>query len=335
MGQELRLGLRRLRRNPVVSLTVLLTLAVGVGSVTAAFTLVHGVLSPLPYPQPDRLVGVYQTLSILKDSANPRLAALWNKLPVSYQDVMDWRRSSRTLDGIGLFTSTTAVVEPGGEPLEVPAAKMDVDLLRVLGAKPALGRLFTAADVASRQSVALLGHDLWSSAFGADPKIVGRAVRVDGQTVTIVGVMPSGFALPGIKSSLWTPAAPAELDLTLRDSHAYNAVGRLAPGATLEAARAEMGRLAAGLAVQYPETNKDAGVRLVPLLDTVAGDSRRMLALLSAAAVAVLLIAWLSGRGGRTSSARARRRLSGWGSSAAPEGSSWPSWPGVPCPCSW
>jgi predicted permease len=291
MGQELRLGLRRLRRNPAVSLTVILTLAVGVGAVTAAFTLVHGVLSPLQYPEPDRLVGVYQTLSVLKDSLNPRLAALWNKLPVSYQDAVDWRRNVRTLDGIGLFTSTTAVVEPGGEPLEVPAAQVDVDLLRVLGAKPALGRLFTAADVESRQPLALLGHDLWTSAFGADPKIAGRAVRVDGKLTTIVGVMPSGFGLPGIKSSLWTPAVPTEIDLTVRDSHAYNAVGRLAPGATLEAARAEMERLAAGLAVQYPDTNKDAGVRLVPLLDTVAGDSRRMLALLAAAALAVLLIA--------------------------------------------
>jgi len=291
MWHAQRYALRRLARNPLVSLTVILTLAVGVGAVTTAFTIVHGTLSPLEYPRAGDLVRIYQTLGELKSSPNPRLAAIWNRLPVSYLNTGDWRQRSRTLRGIGLYESYTAVLEPGGEPLEVAATKIDSELLSTLGVAPTLGRPFSAAEVTRRERLVLLGHGLWTKVFGGDRKILGRALRLDGQPYTVVGVMAPGFEIAGSKDSLWTPAGPTDDDLAVRDENRYSGVGRLAPGATLEAAQAEMDRLAAELAAAHPETNAGTGVRLTPLLDTVIGDSRRVLALLSAAAAAVLLIA--------------------------------------------
>ncbi|HEX3531002.1 MAG TPA: ADOP family duplicated permease [Thermoanaerobaculia bacterium] len=291
MRQELRHGLRRLRRNPLFSVTVILTLAVGVGAVTTAFSLVRGILSPLAYPRAGELVRVYETLERLRTSPNPRMAAMANRLPVSYRDTVDWRQSSHSLRGIGLAVGYTAVLETGGEPMDVLASKVDSELLEALGMKPVLGRFFNAREVARRERLVLISHDLWVSAFGADRAILGRALRIDGQLFTVVGVMPGGFPLPGRKDVLWTPAGPTEDDLAVRDNYSYVAIARLASGATLEAAQAEMSRIAGTLAAAYPDTNTDAGVRLVPLLDMVLGDSRRILALLAAAAAAVLLVA--------------------------------------------
>jgi len=289
--QEWRHGLRRLRRNPLFSITVILTLAVGVGAVTTAFSLVRGILSPLAYPRAGELVRVYETLDRLRTSPNPRMAAMANRLPVSYRDTVDWRQSSHTLLGIGLAVGYTAVLETGGEPMDVLASKVDSELLEALGMKPVLGRFFNAREVARRERLVLISQDLWVSAFAADRAILGRAVRIDGQLFTVVGVMSAGFPLPGRKDVLWTPAGPTDDDLAVRDNYAYVAIARLAPGATLEAAQAEMSRIAANLAAAYPDTNTGAGVRLVPLLDMVLGDSRRILALLAAAAAAVLLVA--------------------------------------------
>jgi len=294
MRQELRHGLRRLRRNPLVSATVVLTLAVGVGAVATAFAIVSGILSPLDYPHSERLVRLHETLVALKDSPNPRMAALWNRVPVSYQNVADWQRASRTLEGIGIYQDSTAVLEAGGEPREVPAPKVSQELFGVLGVAPSLGRAFTVAEAERREPLAILGHELWSSAFGADEAILGRPLRLDGRQYTVVGVMPPGFDLPGRKDGLWTLAGPTDEDLTLRDAHTYTAIARLAPGETLETAQAEMDRLASRLAAEYPETNSGTGARLVPLLETVAGDSRRVLNLLAAAAVAVLLVACIN-----------------------------------------
>ncbi|HVF58238.1 MAG TPA: ADOP family duplicated permease [Thermoanaerobaculia bacterium] len=291
MWHETRQAVRQLRRNPLVTVTAIITLAVGVGAVTTAFTVVRGVLSPLAYPGAARLVRLYATQGALQESPNPRLAALWNRLPVSHLDAADWRQGSRALRGIGLYLEHTAVLEGAGEPLEVAAAKIDADLLAVLGVAPALGRSFDRREVARRERLVILAHELWRSAFGADERIVGKTLRLDGQQHVVLGVMPAGFALPGREHRLWVPAAPSAADLAHRDELAYAAIGRLAPRTTVAAAQAEVDRLASALAARYPETNSDRGVRLVPLLETVTGDSRRLLGLLAAAAGVVLLVA--------------------------------------------
>src|SRR5262249_1646435 len=161
------------------SLTVILTLAVGVGAVTTSFALVRGILSPLGYPRPGELVRIHETLDSLRSSPNPRLVALWNRVLVTYLDAVDWRRSSKTFRGIGVLGDPPAVLETPGEPLEVPAAQVDAELLAVLGVEPELGRRFSSEEVGRHERLVLLGHDLWGSAFGADRSIVGRAVRID------------------------------------------------------------------------------------------------------------------------------------------------------------
>ncbi len=283
--------MRRLRRAPLIPVAVILLLAIGVGAVATAFSVVHGVLSPLDFPRPAELVRLYATAGELRSSPNPRLAAIWDRLPVSYLNTLDWRQRSRTLHGIGLYEGYRAVLAPGGEPLEVAAARIDPELLRVLAVAPRLGRPFAAAEALRRERLVLLGHDLWVRVFAADRGILGRALRLDGQAYTVVGVMPAGFALPGRDDALWTLAGPTDDDLAQRDQNSYTAIARLAPGATPGAAQGEMDHLAADLARVHPETNTGAGVRCVPLLETVVGDSRRALRLLAAAGAAVLLIA--------------------------------------------
>ncbi|HEY0784167.1 MAG TPA: ABC transporter permease, partial [Thermoanaerobaculia bacterium] len=279
------LALRPLLRRPLLSLAAIATLAVGVGAATTAFTLAHAVLSPLPYPHPDALVRLYDTADELKTSPNPRLAAIWNRLPVSYRNAVDWRQGARSLTAIGLYASATAVLEAGGEPEDVPVSRLDAELLRVLGVPPLLGRAFRSEEVAHHERVALLSHPLWTGAFGGSRTVLGRALRLDGRLYTIVGVMPAGFALPGRQDLLWIPAVPSDDDLTQRDSHAYTAIGRLAPGAAIASARADLQRIAARLAAAYPQTNRGAGVRTEPLLDTVVGDGRHPLVLFSIAAL--------------------------------------------------
>jgi len=286
----LRHAVRSLARAPVLTAAGVLTLALGIGAVTIAFTLVKGILlSPLGYPGSGRLVRLYSELDQLRESPNPRLAAIWNRLPVSYLNTADWRASSRTVAAVGLYLETTAVLGGGAEPREVEAARIEPELLRVLGVDPLIGRPFSDAE--RRDPVVLLGYGLWADSFGGDEAVLGRSVPLDGKPFTVIGVMPAGFGLPGKEHSLWMPLAPDDDDLAIRDNFRYGAVGRLAPGISLAAAQEEMDRIATDLATEHPETNASSGVRLVPLLDTLVADRRRILELVAGAALIVLLVA--------------------------------------------
>jgi len=290
----LRHAVRSLARAPVFTAAAVLTLALGIGAVTIAFTLVKGILlSPLGYPESGRLVRLYSELGQLRESPNPRLAAIWNRLPVSYLNTADWRASSRTVTAVGLYLETTAVLGGGAGfreiPREVKAARIEPELLRVLGVDPLIGRPFSDAE--RRDPVVLLGYGLWADSFGGDEAVLGRSVRLDGRPFTVIGVMPAGFGLPGKEDSLWLPLAPDDDDLAIRDNFRYGAVGRLAPGISLAAAREELDRIATDLAAEHPETNASSGVRLVPLLDTLVADRRRILELVAGAALIVLLVA--------------------------------------------
>lgn len=292
MLADFRHALRSLTRRPLSTGAVIATLTVGLAAVTTVFSLLHAVLlAPLPYPEPQRLVRLYVTLEDLRASPNPRLAAMWDRLPASYQDTVDLRLRSRSLAGVGLFDGAAMVLEGAGEPEEVSAARVEPELLRLLGVEPTLGRWFAAGEAAGRRRVALLGDELWRSAFGTSEGVLGRAVRLDGEPHAIVGVMPRGFSLPGRDDRLWVPLAPAPDDLAHRDELRYTAVARLGDEATLQAARCEVSGIAAALAEEHPASNESTGMRLEPLLDTVVEESRQLLALLAAGAVAVLLIA--------------------------------------------
>jgi len=291
--QDVRHALRLHLKHSVLTATVVVTLALGIGANTAIFTIVNAVLlRPLDYPEPGRLARLYQTYESLRTSPNPRLRRIWNRLGVSYLNALDYRQASRTVAGIGLYTEQRVTFLGGGEPEEVEAVAVDADLFATLGVVPSLGRTFAPAEVERRERLAVLSHDLWQRVYGGDPAILERTLSLDGEPYSVVGVMPSGFHVgEGRRDRLWTPLALEERDLRERDDQRLSAVVRLAPGATIDAAREELEQVAAGQAEAHPDTNDGVGVRLRPLHDAVVGDSRPILTLLMAAAALVLALA--------------------------------------------
>ncbi|MEM8931824.1 MAG: ADOP family duplicated permease [Acidobacteriota bacterium] len=294
MIRDLLHALRVQRRRVGATAAIVVTLAIGLGAVTAIASLVDAVLyKGLGYPAGERLVEMRQTMDVLRESPNPRLQAIWNRIPVSYQNTVDWRRDSRTLSGIGLYADTAVTLEGGGEPEAVEAAAVDAELLATLAVEPIVGRSFTADEVAARESLVLLGHALWQRAWGSDRGVVGTTVRLDGEPHTVVGVMPEGFEIVGGRNDrLWTLLQLEDADLAARNNQRLLSIARLADGATFEEAVAELDRLAAAQAETWPDTNDGLGVRLQPLRDVVIGqDSRAAVPVLVAAVVVVLAVA--------------------------------------------
>lgn len=290
---ELRQALRSQLRRPWPTLTIVLTLALGIGVNTAIFTLVSSVLlRPLPFPDGHRLVVVRQTYESLKTSPNPRLQSIWNRIPVSYLNAEDWRRDSRSLAGVGLYAESTVTLLGGGEPLAVEAAQVDAELFEILAVAPALGRTFTAQEVERQERLVVLGHPLWTKLWGGDPGILDTVIELDGEPATVVGVMPAGFQITGGRDDrLWTPLRLSENDLQVRNNQRLSALGRLAEGVSFESAGEELERLARNQAETYPDTNDGTGVRLEPLLDSIVAESRSLLTLLMAAVAMVLAVA--------------------------------------------
>jgi putative ABC transport system permease protein len=212
---------------------------------------------------------------------------------VSPVDVVDWRAQARTLAGIATINSSTMAFSGTGEPDVIRAGVASANFFELLGVRPVLGRAFRPEEeIVGRHRVALLAHDTWRGRFGADPAVVGRTITLAGFAYQIIGVLPPGFEDPrgGAPPELWRPLA---LNLTpeARGGHFLQAIGRLAPAATLRGAQAEMDAITARLAQEYPATNTDRGVRLVQLHDAVAADVRRPLLVLLAAVGLLLVIA--------------------------------------------
>ncbi|HET7294025.1 MAG TPA: ABC transporter permease [Vicinamibacteria bacterium] len=281
--KDLRHAARGLVRAPGFAGVAILTLALGIGANTAVFSLVQGLLlRPLPYPEAERLVQVFQT-----EPDNP-------KRPVAPANFLDWRRDSRSFDGLAAFTVRRRNLL-GEVPEQVEVASVSASFLRVLGLRPGLGRDFGAED----RPEAVLGHALWQRAFGGDPGVLGRTLRLDESAYEIVGVLPAGPAFP-VEAQVLTRAprdipevgVPIEVDVTqLRDARFLGVLGRLAPQASLSSARAEMSAIAQRLERQFPEENARCGINLVPLRESLVGGTRATLSLMAGAVALVLLIA--------------------------------------------
>ncbi|HYU34645.1 MAG TPA: ABC transporter permease [Thermoanaerobaculia bacterium] len=281
LWQDIRFGFRTLVRNPATSIVALLTLALGIGANTALFSVVDGVLlKPLPYPEPDRLV-------LIMESNPARGFPRYSDAPPNFDD---WRRQNR------MFEAMTAIHEhrfnlTGGEHAEtVQGAQVTPEFFRVLGIRPSPGRGFLAEEGRPGGArVAVLSRELWQRRFGSDPGILNRQVEIDGESTTVVGVMPPGFGLPS-QSEIWTPLV-WDFKPETRGGHFLQAVGRMKAGVTLEEMRAEMAALAARLERQYPESNTGWTTLLIPLSDVLVEEVRPALLLLLAAVAFVLLIA--------------------------------------------
>ncbi len=293
LSQDARYAARMLRRTPGFTAVAILTLALGIGANSAIFTVVHAVLlRPLPYPEPDRLIGIVQQHT----SSGPEFA--------TWPDFADWRDRSSSVNRIGGAWTRAFNLTGIEEPERLSGAAVTATLFATLGVAPHLGATFDPDGKSDPRSV-VLSHRLWQRRFGAAADVIGRTVSLNGTPHTVVGVMPPGFAWPE-SAELWVPLV-VEASMG-RGYHMLQVVGRLRPGATVDQARAELATIAAASAAAYPEFNKDWGVAVSSLLEFTVGSTGRPLWILAGAAGCVLFIACANVAGLLTARAFTRRQ---------------------------
>ena len=279
--QDIRYGLRVLRRAPTFTSMSVLTLALGIGATTAIFSLVYAVLlAPLPYPEPHRLVRLWET--------SPQ-GAMRNV--VSSGNVVDWQERARSFSIMGAHRQPYPVtLTDDGEATLVVQAAVQPEVLRALEALPILGRSLTDEDAVDGD-VALLGHALWRDRYGADSEVLGMRIELNDIPRTVVGVLPPDFAFPNDEVEVWLPLTDAALDPEERTSHNYEVVARLAPGSTVESAQREMSGIAEQIAAEHPAPMSGWSVSVVPLHDDITRNVASLFWVLLGGVAVVLLIA--------------------------------------------
>jgi putative ABC transport system permease protein len=292
--QDFRYGLRMLWKKPGFTLTAVLTLSLGIGANTAIFSVVNAVLlNPLPFPSPERLVALGQTTPESR-------TALSN---FSFRNYADLRDQTKAFEQLAAYYNSNLTLTGQGEATRLRVTVATANLFPMLGASPSLGRVFLPEEDnpggGSAGRPAILSWDCWQRYFGGDPAVVGRAVTLSDNTYTIVGVMPANFSFPvqAQPTEVWVSTAlDAEKTgqgaiMVARGYRGWRVVGRLKNGATVEQAQAEANVIASNLAVQFPEANKDLGIKVMPLLESLVGSLRLTLLLLFGTVGVVLLIA--------------------------------------------
>jgi predicted permease len=280
---SLRQAMRSLGRRPTFALAAILTVALGIGANTAVYQVIYAVLlRPLPFREPQRLVQVWESTPVL-----PQLQA-------AVPDFQDWRNQAHSFAQMAAYTfqeMNRITLVGQGEPEIVQATSATADLFPTMGIQPLLGRGFSAADERGRRPVALIAERLWRRKFGADPAIVGRPLRLETESFTVIGVVPSRQAFPEW-ADVWLPFSWIEPELlNTRKYHPLEVIARLKPGVREEQAQAEMHALAARLSAEHRETNGTVGAYVVPLTRQITGDVRPALLLVWAAVGLVLLMA--------------------------------------------
>jgi putative ABC transport system permease protein len=283
LWQDLRFGARMLWKKPGFTLIAVITLALGIGANTAIFSVANAaLLRPLPFQNPDELVMVWETA--------PKLGFPHND--VAPANFIDWRDQNQVFMQIAAFGGASLSLSGRGEPERIEGVRVSASLFPLLGVTPALGRVFNEQeDRAESQRVIVLSHSLWQRRFGGDAGIIGQSLTLDNRPYTVVGVMPAHFRFPGREQEFWLPMAFEPEEAAGRGDHYLNVVARLKPGVSRQRAQAEMDAIAARLQQQYPRTNTDHGVALVPLREEFAGAIRKPLLILMGVAGFVLLIA--------------------------------------------
>lgn len=282
--QDIRYGLRSMRRAPGFTLVAVVTLGLGVGANTAIFSLVNAILlRQLPFKNPEQLVAV--------DSKRTDPG----KHPFTIPDFIDYRDQNQTLDEIAAFANWSASLTGSVEAERVQGMRISANAFQLLGVEALVGRaLVPEDDTPGRQNVVVLSHGLWQRRFGADPRIVGQTLLLNGNSYTIVGVLSSQFIFPIQEAELAVPLAP-DADPWRQSRTSTNflrAIARLKPGITHTQAEAELTSIAGRMRQQYPVANVNKlGVTLTPLSDVVVGNYRPALWMLLGAVGFVLLIA--------------------------------------------
>jgi len=279
----MRSAVRSLRRRPAFALAAILTVALAVGANTALFGVIYNVLiQPLPFRDPAKLVRIWET--------HPALP----QLQVTAPDFRDWRNQSRSFDAMAAHTLSamnTATLLGQGEPEVVHGTMASGNLFPTMGIQTIVGRNFSDAEERAKQQIAVISESLWRRKFAADPAIVGKQIRLDSQSFTVVGVVPRRQSFPEW-ADFWMPLSLLEPDLqNRRKFHPLEVLARLKPGVTLEQAQSEIQSIAHNLAQTYPDTNATVGAYVIPLASEVTRDVRPSLLLAWAAVGLVLLMA--------------------------------------------
>jgi predicted permease len=293
--KDLRYGGRVILKNRALSLTIVITIALGIGANATIFGVINAVLlEPLPYKDPDHLVHLWQS-----NPSQNQTEAL-----VSVPDFLDWQHQQTTFEQLAALEFATFNLTGSGDPQRIAAARITANLIPTLGVAPAVGRSFSTEEEKGHGRVVVLSHSLWRRQFGGDAAVVNKTIQLDGESYTVIGVMPAGFQFTGNRE-LWVPLVidpvkePWRADRTNRNLSVF---GRLKPGVTLSQAIADMNTVAQRLEQQHSQANAGWGVRLRTFYDWIVPEQVRtsmlalflgvdLLLLIACANVANLLLA--------------------------------------------
>jgi putative ABC transport system permease protein len=271
-------ALRQMKGSPGFTAVAALTLALGIGANSAIFAVADATLiHPLPFPEPDRLVMVWEQFgTITRGTVAPANARDWRERTRSFQGMASMMVGARTMTGID------------GSMELFPGQQVSPEFFDVLGVVPILGRTFTPSDATPTPSVIVLSEAFWRRRFGSDPALVGRAIRLGNQSLTVIGVVPAAIQFLR-QGNFWT-IAPELRGVDSRGLHFMTVVGRLRPGVSIDAARSDMSAIAGDLAREYPTTNNTRGIMIESLRDAVVGREVRTTSMLLSAVVAFVLL---------------------------------------------
>jgi putative ABC transport system permease protein len=284
--QDVKYGIRTMRRSPGFAIVAVLTLALGIGANTAIFSVVNAVLlRPLPFADPARLVQVWHVPPARSFPGLTRFA-------VSAANYLDWRAQSRTFEDMAIYTAASFTLTGQGDAESLTSVPISPNLFNVLGAQPVLGRAFAPdEDQPGRSNVAILTYAFWQTRFGADKNIIGQNITLNRESYRVIGVMGPTIHFPALGQKIWTPLAWTDKEKAVRGEHHFGVIARVRKGFQLEQAQAEMEAISRRLAQQYPEDDAGWGAVVVPLRDELVGDVRPSLLILLGAVAFVLLIA--------------------------------------------
>ena len=282
LANDLRLTLRRFRKNPTFTLAIVLTLALGIGATTAIFSLVEGVLlRPLPFKDPDRLVVFGEHLG-----GRPGMS-------VRAVEIATYTDSTQAFSSLGGYITASFELSGNQRPEEIDAARLNSAMFATLGVQPILGRVFTSAEENARQQLAVISYSLWTNRFHRDPNVIGASLVLDRKPYQVIGVMPRSFEFPLAFGTLagtqvWVPLSltPDELSEQNSGFFGYQMIARLKDGASVQQGAEDADRVAHQIMSEFPPTMSAINIQgdVEPLRETVIADVRPILRTLFMAA---------------------------------------------------
>jgi len=282
---DARFSFRTLRRNPAFSAAAIVVLTLGIGANTAIFSVVNAVLlRPLPFDDPSRILQVWH---VPPAKSFPGMT-MFSVSPANY---LDWRSQSSSFEQMAAYGFRAFTVGGKEHPEAIQAGAVASDFFPLLRVRPLLGRTFTSdEDRPGEDHVVVLGYHFWRDHFASDPNIIGHNILLDGETYSVVGVMPEMFRFPSW-AKIWIPLAWTDQNRAVRGNHNYLVIARLKKGVDIRQAQAELSAISARLEQLYPEDDKGWGAVILPLREELVGDVRAALLVLLGAVAFVLLIA--------------------------------------------